>query len=425
MIEFLDNYIDNLSETYREYYENFIQSAQDSYWDDSVLIRKIKEQSYPFSDEYTEYEAIVDTVSDITINTNKDISDFISVTFKDTKHKINHRGQKYLYSPEENGKEQVYLCYDALEPLRIVRETKLVRCNNYLKWINEDGVIVKEPCFVGYELTSTNNQIAKSGTVENRRLVVMIQGNEETNKIIPNQRFILNHKSAFKITQINSFMMDDINTEEVPLLELFIEWTSILPSDDLENNLADINYNDYKISFDIDNIVAPNGYKGVINTTVTRQDNIIQSDIVWESSDNNVITVDNDGNYEIVGQVGDTAILTCHLNGDDNIYSQLSVEVIATQQDNYTLVVSPMIEYISQLDTQDFDCGVYKNGVLDSTAVVTCTPSWIDDNYYTLTNVDNVYSLTNNKRSNNALTLTFSATNCTDVVMTIKLKGLI
>jgi hypothetical protein len=220
-------------------------------------------------------------------------------------------------------------------------------------------------------------------------------------------------------------MMDDINTEEVPLLELFIEWTSILPSDDLENNLADINYNDYKISFDIDNIVAPNGYKGAINTTVTRQDNIIQSDIVWKSSNDNVITVDNDGNYEIVGQVGDTAILTCHLNGDDNIYSQLSVEVIATQQDNYTLVVSPIINSISQLDTQDFDCGVYKNGVLDSTEIVTCTPSWIDDNYYTLTNIDNVYSLTNNKRSNNALTLTFSADNCEDVVMTIKLKGLI
>lgn len=425
MIEFLDNYIDNLSETYREYYENFIQSAQDSYWDDSVLIRKIKEQSYPFSDEYTEYEAIVDTVSDITINTNKDISDFISVTFKDTKHKINHRGQKYLYSPEENGKEQVYLCYDALEPLRIVRDTKLVRCNNYLKWINEDGVIVKEPCFVGYELSSTNNQIAKSGTVENRRLVVMIQGNEETNKIIPNQRFILNHKSAFKITQINSFMMDDINTEEVPLLELFIEWTSILPSDDLENNLADINYNDYKISFDIDNIVAPNGYKGVINTTVTRQDNVIQSDIVWKSSNDNVITVDNDGNYEIVGQVGDIATLTCYLNGDDNIYSQLSVEVIATQQDNYALVVSPIINSISQLDTQEFNCNVYKNGVLDDTISVICTPNWIDNNYYTLTNINNVYSLTNNKRSNNALTLTFSADNCEDVVMTIKLKGLI
>ena len=84
-----------------------------------------------------------------------------------------------------------------------------------------------------------------------------------------------------------------------------------------------------------------------------------------------------------------------------------------------------MIEYISQLDTQDFDCGVYKNGVLDSTAIVTCTPSWINDNYYILTNVGNVYSLTNNKRSNNALTLTFSADNCEDVVMTIKLKGLI
>ena len=109
------------------------------------------------------------------------------------------------------------------------------------------------------------------------------------NKIIPNQRFILNHKSAFKITQINSFMMDDINTEEVPLLELFIEWTSILPSDDLENNLADINYGEYKISFDIDDITAPNGYKGVINTTVTRQDEICRKERTHEKIYSNYV----------------------------------------------------------------------------------------------------------------------------------------
>lgn len=424
-MDWYENYLNKIAQTPHDSWRGLNQASIDTSWQDTTQIRKIKEQSFPFTDEYTEYEVWVSTVADISVNTSKEISDFIRILFKDIDHKGNHRGQKYLYDPSGQDSWQTYLCYDTIEPLSQVADSKLVRCNNYLKWINEDGVIVKEPCFVGYELTSTNNQIAKSGTVENRRLVVMIQGNEETNKIIPNQRFILNHKSAFKITQINSFMMDDINTEEVPLLELFIEWTSILPSDDLENNLADINYNDYKISFDIDNIVAPNGYKGVINTTVTRQDNIIQSDIVWESSNDNVITVDNDGNYEIVGQVGDTATLTCHLNGDDNIYSQLSVEVIATQQDNYTLVVSPIINSISQLDTQDFDCGVYKNGVLDSTEIVTCTPSWTDDNYYTLTNIDNVYSLTNNKRSNNALTLTFSANNCEDVVMTIKLKGLI
>ena len=424
-MDWYENYLNKIAQTPHDSWRGLNQASINTSWQDTTQIRKIKEQSFPFTDEYTEYEVWVSTVADISVNTNKEISDFIRVLFKDINHKGNHRGQKYLYDPSGEDSWQTYLCYDTIEPLSQVADSKLVRCNNYLKWINEDGVIIKEPCFVGYELTSTNNQIAKSGTVENRRLVVMIQGNKETNKIIPNQRFILNHKSAFKITQINSFMMDDINTEEVPLLELFIEWTSILPSDDLENNLADINYNDFKISFDIDNIVAPNGYKGVINTTVTRQDDVIQSDIVWESSNDNVITIDNDGNYEIVGQVGDTATLTCHLNGDDNIYSQLSVEVIATQQDNYTLVVSPIINSISQLDTQEFNCNVYKNGVLDDTISVICTPNWIDNDYYSLTNVGNVYSLTNNKRSNNALTLTFSADNCEDVIMTIKLKGLI
>ena len=69
--------------------------------------------------------------------------------------------------------------------------------------------------------------------------------------------------------------MEDINTEEVTMIELFIEWTSILPSDDLENNLADVNYNDYNITFDIDKIEAPNGYNGVLKATVTKDKKII------------------------------------------------------------------------------------------------------------------------------------------------------
>jgi hypothetical protein len=255
-MDWYENYLNKIAQTPHESWKSLDQAPINSGWLDTTQIRKMKEQNYPLN-EYTEYEVWVDTVADITVNTSKEISDFIRILFKDLDHPLNVRGQKYLYDPSGKNSWQTYLCYDTIEPLANIADSKLVRCNNYLKWINEDGVIVKEPCFVGYELSSTNNQIAKSGTVENRRLVVMIQGNEETNKIIPNQRFILNHKSAFKITQINSFMMDDINTEEVPLLELFIEWTSILPSDDLENNLADINYNDYKISFDIDNIVVP------------------------------------------------------------------------------------------------------------------------------------------------------------------------
>lgn len=424
-MDWYENYLNKLAQTPDEAWRGINQASINTSWIDTTQIRKIKEQSYPFTDNYTEYEVWVDTVADISINTNKEISDFIEVLFKDINHTLNHRGQKYLYDPSGDGSIQTYLCYDTIDPLTPTAKTKLVRCNNYVKWIDKDGYIIKEPCFVGYELTSTNNQVAKSGTVENRRLVCMIQGNEKTKQIVPNQRFIFNHNSAFKVTQINSFMMEDINTEETPMIELFIEWTSILPSDDLENNLADVNYNDYKITFDIDKIEAPNGYNGTLNAIVTRNKNVINSDVVWHSDDVDVVTIDENGNYTIVGSVGQSTTITCYLNGDTNIYSTINVEVIAVQQTDYSLVVSPIISQITQLETQQFDCGVYVDGVKDDTLIVTCTPSWIDNNYYELTNTDNTYYLTNKKRSNNALTLTFSANNCDDVVMIIKLKGLI
>ena len=425
-MDWYNNYINKLAQTPHDSWRGLNQASIDTSWLDTTQIRKIKEQQYPFGDNYIEYEVWVDTVADVSINTSKEISDFIEVLFKDINHPLNHRGQKYLYDPSGEGSIQTYLCYDTIEPLSQVAKTKLVRCNNYLKWIdNKNGYIVKEPCFVGYELTSTNNQISKNGIVENRRLVCLIQGNEYTKRIVPNQRFILNHNSAFKVTQVNAFMMDDINTEDTPMIELFIEWTSILPSDDLENNLADVNYNDYIITFDMDSIKEPNGYNGTINATVTRNKEIIDSDVVWYSNDVDVVSIDENGNYTIVGSVGQTTTITCYLDGDTNIKSDINVEVIDNEQTDYLLSVSPIVTQITQLDTQKFDCCVYVNGHRDDTIAITCTPSWVDDNFYELTNEENTYYLTNKRRSNNALTLTFSAENCDDVVMSIKLKGLI
>lgn len=426
MIEFLDNYINNIAETNREYYENFIQAAQDSYWEDNVLVRKIKEQVYPFENKYVEYEVMVDTVSDILINTNKDISDFISITFKDTKHPVNHRGQKYLYDPNEDGNYQTYLCYDTIQPLKIVKESKLVRCNNYLKWIDKDtGTIIKEPCFLGYELSSYSNQISKEGTIENRKLVCVIQGNEYTFKFKTNQRFIIGHKSAFKILQVNQYMMEDINTEDTPLLEMFIQWDSLLPSDDLVNNIADIHNDAYTIEINSNDIKAVRGYSDTLTASVTLNGEIIDADLEWSSDNESVVKVTKDGKFTVVGEVDQTANIICNLGlSYTPIQSQISVTVVADEQSNYVIKVTPMITDITELSTETLVGTVYKDG--DKTdAVVTCTPSWVDNEYYTLTEVDtNTFEIFNAKHSKKKLELTFSAENCEDVVLPIKLKTL-
>ena len=424
-MDWYDTYLGTVAQTPKESWQGLNQASLNTAWDDTTQIKHIKEQVYPFRDEYVDYEVWVDTVSDILVNTSKDISDFISILFKDNKREPNHRGQKYLYDPNDDGSYQTYLCYDTISPLEQTASSKLVRCNNYLKWIDETGTIRKEQCFIGYELSAYNNQVSKEGTVESRHLVCMIQGNEHTLKFKTNQRFIIGHKSAFRITQVNSYMMEDINTEDTPLLEMFIQWDSLLPSDDLENNIADIHNDTYTIEINSNDIKAVRGYSDTLTASVTLNGEIIDADLEWSSDNESVVKVTKDGKFTVVGEVNQTANIICNLGlSYTPIQSQISVTVVEDEQSNYVIKVTPMIADITELSTETLVGTVYKDG--DKTdAVVTCTPSWVDNEYYTLTEVDiNTFEIFNAKHNKKKLELTFSAENCEDVVLPIKLKTL-
>ena len=151
-----------------EYYRKYAQEWVDKYFYDSTLVRTIKEERYPFNKEYVDYEVHMDTVSDVTVNTNKVIGNYLSLIFKDCSHKT-YRGQKFIYEDEP------YLCYDITKDLSRIAKTQIIKCNNKIRWINSSGNIIEEPCFIGWEVTSTNNNITKDSTLEQRRLICLIQ----------------------------------------------------------------------------------------------------------------------------------------------------------------------------------------------------------------------------------------------------------
>ena len=61
MLEFLQNYLDNIAETPKQYYDNLHQATINSRWEDTTQLYLVKEQkALPFKDEYEEYEMIKD-----------------------------------------------------------------------------------------------------------------------------------------------------------------------------------------------------------------------------------------------------------------------------------------------------------------------------------------------------------------------------
>ena len=408
-----------ISESPRQYHHDYLQATIDTFFRDNTQIRIVKEQSYPFTDTYTEYEAYVDSVADAIVAYQKEQTDFIEIMFKDIDHTPNVRGQKYLYAPDEEN-YQTYLCYSRINQLTQTADFKCVRCNNYIKWINSSGQIVQEPIYLGYELSSTNNQTNNDGTVPQRRLVVYMQGNDNTKEIILNQRFMLSHKRVFKVTEINDYAMADTNTGDVTMIGMYIEWSALLPSDNTELNICSYGDANYSMSVSPSSLNLANGSTGVLTGTVTYNSNTITMPLTWLSSDTNVVTIDSNGNYKIVGSTGDTAVITCTANSI-NLFTTVSVTVVATPVVVDKILITPTITSLTQYSSQAFTCTT-TNG-----EIVLCSATYSGSNNsdYTLTSTSSGYTLINNSGIGTTLTLTFTSGSLTPVVMAISLVGLL
>lgn len=424
-MDFYRSYLLNIAESPNETYRSLSQETINSVWTNTTQLRTIKEQSYPFTNVYTEYEAWIDTVTDITVNTTKVSGDYIGILFKDIDHTLNHRGQKYLYAPD-GVSENTYLCYDKLNPLTQVPDFKAIRCNNHLTLMLDDGSIIKEPCAIGYEITATNNSVTKDATVNQRRMVILVQGNEYTKDIKLNQRFIFQHKQAYKITEMNVLNQEDANDENVTLYTFYVEWSTVSnATDNLELNLADYYQSNYKLSINSTDLSLSNGTSGQLTSTVLLNDTEMTSvPVQWSTSDLNVVTIDSQGNYHVVGSNGSTATITCSIIGHSEVSDSITLSVVATPIVSKELIVNPSGTIsILQGREQTISYGVYSNGILQSD-VVTVVPSGASINNYTLTYDTNNVKVKNVLKSTTPLTLTFTSGTMTQVV-TIKLGGVI
>jgi hypothetical protein len=167
------------------------------------------------------------------------------------------------------------------------------------------------------------------------------------------------------------------------------------------------------------------GTKGKIDSYAVKDKTTrIETEIEYLSDNEKVFKVDQDGNYEVVGQIGDTAVITARIK--NNIYSSfvISVEVIATTQHNYVTVVEPSFNDLKQGRSKTFNVNLYDNGEL-VTNEFTVSANWTDAKYYELvTNADNSFTLTNRLMNNNPLSLTFTNTTYDQTYeLTIKLRA--
>ena len=214
--------------------------------------------------------------------------------------------------------------------------------------------------------------------------------------------------------------MADTNTGDVTMIGMYIEWSALLPSDNTDLNICSYGDANYSMSVSPSSLNLANGSTGVLTGTVTYNSNTITMPLTWLSSDTNVVTIDSNGNYKIVGSTGDTAVITCTANSI-NLSTTVSVTVVATPVVVDKILITPTITSLTQYSSQAFTCTT-TNG-----EIVLCSATYSGSNNsdYTLTSTSSGYTLINNSGIGTTLTLTFTSGSLTPVVMAISLVGLL
>ena len=419
------NYLDKIVQTPKEYYQGLVQATLNDQWINTTQLFTIKEQSaLPFVDEYTEYEAWIDVISDNLVNTSKVYSDFVKVLFKDIDHKQNYKGQYYKINLDGEH-EEYYICYDKMNRLSQVSDFNCVRCNNVLTWVDEYGKILTMPCYLGTDISSTNNLVSKDGIVPNTRLIILVQANEYTMSIVKNQRFMFQHSTAFKVEEVNNYMQEQETDGQVTCVKIYVDYSAILPSDNKELNICDYYKTNYTLTIDQNDIEQTNGFSGQLTATVKDGNNVIDVPLKWSTSDSDVVEIDEQGNYQVIGEIGSMGRITCSMADNESIYDTITIKIVDDYLPEKKIIINPNnITELNQGQVIDFDCGVYIEGEKQDD-IVTCVPSGANVYSYTLAETLDGYKLTVRQESDNDLVLTFSADGCDDVIMTIELLGLL
>lgn len=419
-LAFFSNYLDNVAQTPNEQWRSeqqvFINGA---YENTTVMKTDVYEEGYPFDFKFINNpQCWVGTVLDVTTGIVKDSDDYRSLYFKDISH-IAHRGKYFKWS------DNYWLVYETTNELETISRCNIRRCNNWIKWLNDKGEVIQYPCVIEGELTSANAQVSKTITQANSHINVIVQGNPDTLSLTKNTRIMFNH-SVYKFTAINNYMQQDYIDDNTPLLFMDFYLDMEIDEDNVEENLADDLRKDFTIECNVQHLTGQRNTYGRINSIVYHNNNTISNArFEYSSSDDNIITVDNNGNYTMLNN--GNAIITVNILG--NILS--SIDIPITVEDitvlHYAIVVNPIVNNLKQGLSMELSAKIVDSLNNEIDDIITLTPSGTDgnDNYFIISENNNKWILTNKLKSKLPLTLTFSnETYNINYIMNVNLKAM-
>ena len=416
---FYSNYLKQVAQSPNQNWRQTQQAIVDEAFDNTTIAYyDIFEEGYPFDFKFVNNPPCwVSTVLDVTTGITKDSDDYRSLYFKDTSHEAG-RGRYFKWH------DNYWIVYETTtSELESISTCNIRRCNNWLRWVTDKGELVEYPCVIDNELTSGNAQVAKTITQANSHINVIIQGNPDTLKIGKDSRFII-AGNPYKFYSVNNYAQVDFLNEDAPLLFMNFYLDMSIDEDNLKENIADDTRKEYHVEYDIKQITNSKGATGTLEPKVYHKNELINNvKMEFISTNTDVVTVDENGNYELIDD--GVAVIITQIKGNPTSAVSIPISVTDNIVPSYSIIVNPNINYIKQGRSI-----ILTGKVVDNMNNVTNEKIMLaingDSKYYNVVdNGDNTWTLTNKLMCNDPITLTFTnATYGLSYSMQIELKAM-
>ena len=394
-----------------DYYCGLAQAFMNASWENTAAKTpenggEIFEQDEIGSKDYHKIDAWVKTtIGDVTSGL-RNPGDFLKVYFRDIEH-IVPRGLYYKFF------NSWWICNDFGHFSGIAQDCGLRRCNNALKIIDpENGSVFGVPCVVDYDMSSPSNQVSRYIITPNNHATVMVQGNDDTLRLFKtNTRYILGGR-AFKLYAYQNALNLNLDTNYDTLLYLDLYLDELHDGDDLVNGVAYNGDYNYKVKINSKPMTLPNGGTGTVTADVTLNGVEVNRTVVWSTSNAEVLTIDQNGKYTVVGTDGQTADIIAMLSGNEDIKDNVTITVGA-QSVNPKIYLDPAFDKIREYQTIEFDVKVAIGGVEIKPDTVRVNA---DSEYLAVKQTTSGWQLTCVKRSSVPLTMTVTVVDKTYLI---------